>query len=84
MVNGNILGQMHCCFRRERYNLVLGASRKIMTVDEMRQLVKICYTAETKSAAMRQMHRVLSRERPDILSDAGISGPTVPLLSDLF
>ncbi len=55
-----------------------------MTVDEMRQLVKICYTAETKSAAVRQMHKVLSRERPDILSDAGISGPTVPLLSDLF
>ena len=58
--------------------------RKIMTVDEMKRLVHICYSAESKSAALRQMYTVLKKERGDIIADAGISGPGSSVLDGLF
>ena len=64
--------------------LVLNGARKIMTVDELRQLVRICYTAESKNAAMSQMYRVMAKERADILGDAGIPGPSAHVLGELF
>ncbi len=64
--------------------MVLGNTRKVMTVGEMKQLVKICYGAETKSDALRQLFTVFARERKDILIDAGIGGPQSPLLESLF
>jgi hypothetical protein len=64
--------------------LVLGNTRKVMTVAEIRQLVKICWSAESKSAALRQMFNVFAKERRDILIDAGIGGAQHPLLESLF
>ena len=64
--------------------LVLNGTRKIMNVDEMRQLVKICYKADSKRAAVGQMYKIMSRERADILGDAGIPGPSAPALGELF
>ena len=64
--------------------LTLGKARKILTPEEMRQLVRICYAAETKSEALRQLFTVLARERKDILADALIGNPDNPLLVALF
>ncbi len=64
--------------------LSIGRTRKVMTHDEMKRLVRICYGAETKSEALRQLFTVLVKERKDILSDAMIGGPDSPLLRELF
>lgn len=64
--------------------LTLGKARKVLTPDEMRRLVRICYGAETKSEALRQLFTVLARERKDILADALIGNPDNPLLVGLF
>ena len=64
--------------------LVLGKTRKVMTVAEIKQLVRICWGAETKSDALRQIFNVFARERKDVLIDAGIGGPQHPLMESLF
>jgi len=64
--------------------LILGSTRKVMNLEEMRRLVRICYAAETKSDALKQLYTVLARERGDVLADAGISGPGSPILEGLF
>ena len=64
--------------------LTLGKARKVLAPEEMRQLVRICYSAETKSEALRQLFTVLARERKDILADALIGNPDNPLLVALF
>ena len=64
--------------------LSLGGTRKVMNLEEMRRLVRICYAAETKTDALKQLYTVLSRERGDVLADAKISGPGSPILEALF
>ncbi len=64
--------------------LTIGQSRKVLNLEELKRLVRICYAAETKSDALRQLYTVLSRERKDILSDARIGGPQSPLIDGLF
>ena len=64
--------------------LTIGQSRKVLNLDELKRIVRICYAAETKSDALRQLYKVLSEERRDILSDAHIGGPQSPLLDGLF
>jgi len=64
--------------------LTLGGTRKVMNLEEMRRLVQICYTAETKSDALKQLYTVFARERGDVLADAKISGPGSPILEGLF
>ena len=64
--------------------LTLGKARKVLAPEEMRRIVRICYAAETKSEALRQLFTVLARERKDILADAMIGNPDNPLLVALF
>ena len=64
--------------------LTIGGTRKIMTLEEMKRLVRICYAAEAKSDALRQLYKVLSQERNDILFDARIGSEASPLLEALF
>ena len=64
--------------------LTIGGTRKIMTLEEMKRLVRICYGAETKSDALHQLYTVLARERNDILFDARIGNAGSPLLGALF
>jgi hypothetical protein len=64
--------------------LTLGGTRKVMNLEEMRRLVRICYAAETKSDALKQLYTVFARERGDVLADAKISGPGSPILEGLF
>lgn len=64
--------------------LTIGQSRKVLNLDELKRIVRICYAAETKSDALRQLYKVLSEERRDILSDAHIGGHQSPLLDGLF
>jgi len=64
--------------------LTIGNARKVLTPEEMRRIVRICYAAETKSEALRQLFTVLARERKDILADATIGNPDNPLLEALF
>ena len=53
-------------------------------LEEMRRLVRICYGAETKSDALKQLYTVFARERGDVLADAKISGPGSPIIEGLF
>jgi hypothetical protein len=69
---------------RKAFFLSLGGTRKVLALDEIKRLVRICYGAESKSAALRQLYTVLSRERGDILVDAKIGGPSSPLIEGLF
>ena len=64
--------------------ITLGTVRKVLNLAELKQLVRICYAAETKTDALRQLYTVLARERSDILNDAGIGNPANPLLEGLF
>jgi hypothetical protein len=64
--------------------LTIGRTRKVLTPEEMKRLVRICYAAETKSEALRQLFTVMARERKDILADAMIGNPDNPLLVALF
>jgi hypothetical protein len=64
--------------------LTLGGTRKIMDLEEMRRLVRICYSAETKTDALKQLYTVFARERGDVLADAKISGPASPIIEGLF
>ena len=64
--------------------LTLGNVRKVLAPDEMKRLVRICYGAETKSAALQQLFTVLVKERRDILADAKIGSPDNPLIRRLF
>jgi hypothetical protein len=64
--------------------LSIGGTRKVLAPEEMKRLVRICYAAETKSEALRQLFTVLVKERKDILTDAMIGSPDSPLLAKLF
>jgi hypothetical protein len=64
--------------------LNIGGTRKVLSAEEAKQLVRICYGAETKSEGLRQLFTVLARERKDILADAVIGHPDNPLLVGLF
>jgi hypothetical protein len=64
--------------------LTIGRTRKVLTPEEMKRLVRICYGAETKSEALRQLFTVLVKERKDILTDAMIGSPDNPLITHLF
>lgn len=64
--------------------LTLGQSRKVLNLDEMKRIIRICYAAESKSEALRQLYTVFQRERRDILSDARIGSAQHPLLNSLF
>jgi hypothetical protein len=64
--------------------VTLGRVRKVLAPDEMKRLVRICYGAETKSEALRQLFTVLVKERKDILSDAFIGSPDNPMIRGLF
>jgi hypothetical protein len=64
--------------------LTIGDTRKVLNRDELKRLVRICYAADSKTDALQQLHRVLARERSDILMDAGIRSPASPLVEGLF
>ena len=64
--------------------LGLGGTRKVLALAELKRLVRICYGAESKSAALKQLYTVLARDRGDILVDAKIGGAGSPLIEALF
>lgn len=64
--------------------LTLGNVRKVLSLEELKRLVRICYAAETKTDALQQLYTVLARERSDILKDANIRNAGSPLIEGLF
>lgn len=64
--------------------LTLGNVRKVLSPEELKRLVRICYSAESKTNALQQLYTVLVRERSDILKDAGIRSAASPLVEGLF
>jgi hypothetical protein len=64
--------------------LTIGGARKILSLEELRRIIRICASAETKADALRQLYAVLSRDRNDILLDARIKGAGHPQLDALF
>ncbi len=69
---------------RSAFFLTLGNVRKVLNLEELRQLVRICYGAESKTDALQQLYTVLARERSDILHDADIRSSANPLMESLF
>jgi len=64
--------------------LTLGHVRKVLSRDELKRLVRICYAAESKTDALQQLYTVFARERSDILKDANIRSAGNPLIEGLF
>ena len=64
--------------------LTLGTVRKVLSVEEVKRLVRICYSADSKTDALQQLFRVLAQERSDILKDAGIRSAGSPLIEGIF
>jgi hypothetical protein len=64
--------------------LTLGNVRKVLSLEELKRLVRICYSADSKTDALQQLYRVLAQERSDILKDAGIRSAANPILEGLF
>ena len=66
------------------YVLVIQSARKILSVDELRSLVRICHDSADAVTAAARVYTWLSRERRDILLDAGIQRKTHPALRSLY
>ena len=64
--------------------LTLGNVRKVLSPEELKRLVRICYSAESKTDALQQLYTVMVRERSDILKDAGIRSAANPLIEGIF
>jgi hypothetical protein len=64
--------------------LALGNVRKVLSPEELKRLVRICYSAESKTDALQQLYTVMARERSDILKDANIRSAASPLVEGLF
>jgi hypothetical protein len=64
--------------------VTLGRVRKVFSAEEMKRLVRICWGADTKSEALRQLFTVLVKERKDVLADAFIGSPDNDLLRRFF
>ena len=64
--------------------ITLGQTRKVFNLEEMRRIIRICYAAESKTDALRQLFTVFERERRDVLLDAHIGNAQSPLLNALF
>ena len=64
--------------------ITLGNVRKVLNLEELKRLVRICYAAESKTDALQQLFRVMAQERSDILKDAGIRNAANPLVEGLF
>jgi len=62
----------------------IGQGRNVLSRAELQRLVQICYAAESKTEALRQLFALLKRERNDILFDARIGEAESPLLELLF
>ena len=68
----------------ESFFIDFGSVRKVMSRTELRGLVRICRDSASAGEAAARLHRRLERERGDILADAGIHGPTSPILEALY
>ena len=64
--------------------LSIAGTRNVLSTAEVQRLVRICYGAQSKSEALRQLFALLKRERNGILFDARIASAESPLLELLF
>ena len=69
---------------KKHFIVSIHGSRKFFVRDELRQLVKICEGTEDQREGAQRLYRWFSRNRGDVLSDAGIGGAANPALKDLF
>jgi hypothetical protein len=68
---------------RKAFFVTLGNERKVLSLPEMQQVVRICHDAPSAAEAATRLYTVFSRERRDILADAGIGSARHPLLAAL-
>lgn len=66
------------------FHLEVGGQRSTLTTAEMREIVRFCYEPETKSEALQALYLWFTRERKDILLNAGIRAPQHPFFQALF
>ncbi len=69
---------------KKHFIVNIHGSRKFFVIDELRQLVKICEGTEDQREGAQRLYRWFSRDRGDVLSDAGIGSAANPILQDLF
>jgi hypothetical protein len=68
---------------RKAFFVILGKERKVLSLEEMQQVVRICHDAASTAEAATRLYTVFARERRDILMDAGIGSARHPLLAAL-
>ena len=64
--------------------MVIEGARKMLSLEEMRSLVKICYAAEDASDGAGRLFNWLSKDRKDVLIDAAIGRRAHPALEALY
>ena len=64
--------------------IVLNNYRNIMSMDEMRRLVKLCHSAVNAGDAARRLYAWIERDRRDIKKNSKIADHTDPSLPDLW
>ena len=64
--------------------MVLNKTRKFLTLEEMRKLVRVCQSCEDAQDASARLYNWLARNRTDILADAEIKNKGVPLLAAMY
>jgi hypothetical protein len=64
--------------------LVTSSSRNMLSLEEMRSLVKICYGAGDAREGAARLFAWFSKNRKDVLIDAIIGKPTHPELAALY
>ncbi len=63
---------------------VINRTRKIFTLEEMRNIVKICHNSKDENDAVRKLYSWFSNKRSDTLIDMGIAGATDPALHTIY
>lgn len=66
------------------YIMVIGTVRKTFAEHEMLGLVKVCNAASDKGDAAARIYRWLSRNRDDVLLDAGIGSAKHPAFGAIY
>ena len=66
------------------YYMIIDGQKHFLTAQEMAAVVKLCYTPERKSDALRFLSEYLTTERGEILMDHGITTAKHPFFEALF
>ncbi len=68
----------------QSFVVIFGSERIFFTRDELRELTRLCWSANNSAEGGRSIFRWMERERRDFLIDAGVDSPSDPGLQQLW